>query len=101
MHNILAPEGYIGLNLNVISVVKETYEQLEMAKENGCVCVEMETREATESINQARRRYPNLNISFGFIGYVSDAPLSGDTIEKEIDSDKGETDAAKIIIDII
>ncbi|MFH0798153.1 MAG: hypothetical protein V1906_01950 [Candidatus Woesearchaeota archaeon] len=101
MHNILSSEKSGGLNLNVVSVVRETYEQLEKARDSGCVCVEMETRESAEAINQARRRYPNMSINFGFVGYVSDVPLSGDTIEKEMSSDKGETEAAKVIIDNI
>lgn len=93
--------GLSGLNLNVVSVVDETIEQLKLAKQKGCICIEMETRESVEAINQARRRYPQLKINFGFVGYVSDIPLKGDTLEKELDSDKGEQDAVKVILDRI
>ncbi|MBI4453674.1 hypothetical protein HY636_03445 [Candidatus Woesearchaeota archaeon] len=93
--------GLTGLNLNVVSVVDETVEQLELAKQRGCICIEMETRESVEAINQARRRYQQLKINFGFVGYVSDIPLIGDTLEQELDSDKGEQDAVNVILDRI
>ena len=93
--------GLTGLNLNVVSVVDETVEQLELAKEKGCICIEMETRESVEAINQARRRYRQLKINFGFVGYVSDIPLIGDTLEQELESDKGEQDAVRVVFDRI
>lgn len=106
MNNNLAQEKNQGLNLNVATVIDETYELLQKAKEMGCICVEMETRESVESINTAGNRYNNhkgqkLDIDFGFVGYVSDLPLKGDTVADELDSDKGEQDALNEILNNI
>jgi hypothetical protein len=99
MHNVLAPDNGKQLNYNVTTVIDETYEQLEGAKKQGCICVEMETRESVESVNRARRRYDrSLDINFGFVGYVSDLPLQGDTLADEMDSDKGEQEAVHEIL---
>ena len=103
MNNVLAENKKQGLNLNVATVIDETYELLQKAKDLGCVCVELETREAVESINTARNRYnnqngPKMDVNFGFVGYVSDLPLKGDTVADELDSDKGEQDALREII---
>ncbi len=99
MHNVLAEGGAVSFNLNVNSVLGETREQLELARNLGCASVEMETREAVESINRARRRYrDHLSIRFGFVGYVSDCPLKGDTLAEEMDSDKGEQEAVGRIL---
>src|SRR3989338_1481084 len=82
IHNVLVREGdTTGWNLNVATTLEETVEQLLLAKELGCSCVEMETRETVEAINRARRRYEGkLNIHFGFVGHVSDVPLRGATL---------------------
>lgn len=103
MNNVFADNNVRALNLNVATVIDETYERLREAKKLGCVCVELETRESVESINTARNRYnnqkgPKLDINFGFVGYVSDLPLKGDTVADELDSDKGEQAALKEIL---
>jgi len=100
MHNVLlsSPDRHRGLNLNVTSVIHETVEQLEQAREWGCISIDMETRESVESVNRARRRYEKLDINFGFMGYISDLPLKGDTLADELDSDKGEQAAVAEIV---
>jgi len=102
VHNILS-EGKknTGHNLNVQNVLDETVEQLVRAKEQGCVCIDMELSESTKAINLARIRYEGLKINFGVVGYVSDLPLQGDTLADELDSDKGEQEAAETIIEKI
>ncbi len=98
-HNVLARDGdNFGLNLNVRSVIGETRELLELAQERGCISVDMEMREAVESVNKARRRYDHLSLQFGFAGYVSDMPLQGDTLAEELKSDKGEQEAVRRIL---
>jgi hypothetical protein len=100
MHNILASGQNI--SLNVRNVVNETTENLQKAEEAGCSCVEMEAWESIESINRARRRYADtLSINFGFAGHLSDLPLKGDTLADELESDKGEQDAVRTIVDKI
>ena len=101
MNNVFAvPQDIEWLNLNVSNVIDETREDLLKAKEFGCVCVEMETRESVESVNRARRRYHgSLDINFGFVGYVSDLPLKNDTLADELDSDNGEQEAVSMIIE--
>ncbi len=104
IHNIFNNgSGRDGVCFNPSSVIRETLEQLEQAKSQGCIGVEMEVREAVESINRARRRYQGrLHLRFGFVGYVSDLPLKGDTLAEELDSDRGEQKAVEIILkDII
>lgn len=103
MHNVLAGNGGLeGLNLNVSSVIDQTIEQLQRGFDAGCICVEMETRETVDSVNQGRRRYNGiLAIEFGFAGHVSDLPLLGDTIDKELESDAGEQAALEQIINHI
>ena len=100
MHNVLAENRrHTGLNFNVSSAIDETVEQLQKAREHKCICVEMETKETTISINRARGRYRGqLDINFGFIGHVSDLPLQGDTLADELDSEEGEQAAVKKII---
>ena len=100
MHNVLATsERRYGLNLNVNSIIHETVEQLDAARNGGCMSVDMETRETVEAINRARRRYAGtLDIHFGFVGYVSDLPLQGDTLATELSSDQGERDAVDVIV---
>ncbi len=100
MRNVLAGNGgFEGLNLNVGSVIDQTIEQLQRGADKKCICVEMETRETVDSINQGRRRYSGiLAIEFGFAGHVSDMPLLGDTIDRELESDAGEQAALEQII---
>ena len=101
MHNVLA-QGKSELNFNVPTVVDEAVEQLEEARKNGCVCVEMESRESAEAVNDARRWFHRfLDINFGFVGYVSDLPLKGDTLADEHSLDEGEQAALKKIIEFI
>lgn len=91
---------YSGGNLNVRSVMGETREQLLAAKDAKCTMVEMESSEAVAAIEIAQRRYHrHLEINFGFVGHVSDHPLHGDNLAKELDSDLGEQRAVKRIID--
>lgn len=92
MHNILAPSSAISnVIVNVPTVIGETRGQLEQARDNGAIAVEMETREAVEAINRARRRYQGkLQIQFGFAGYISDLPLQSDTLALELNSNEGE-----------
>ncbi len=100
IHNVLArARNNFGLNLNVRSVIGETKELLESARGHGCMCVDMEIREAVESVNKARRRYDHLKLRFGFAGYVSDMPLKGDTLAEELKSDRGEQDAVRVIVE--
>lgn len=102
MHNALAQRNStVGINLNVNSVMGETREILELAKKQGCISVDMEIREAVESVNKARRRYQHLDLRFGFAGYVSDLPLQGDTLAEELTSDQGEQEAVKLIVEHI
>ena len=103
IHNVLVREGdTTGWNLNVATTIEETVEQLLLAKELGCSCVEMETRETVEAINRARRRYEGkLNIQFGFVGHVSDVPLRGDTLATELSSHEGEERAVARIVDYL
>lgn len=100
MHNVLAGgQRFEGLNFNVNVVIGQTVEQLQLAADEDCICVEMETRETVDAVNQGRRRYSGtLGLEFGFVGYVSDKPLQGDTIDKELDSDKGEQAAVEKIV---
>ena len=91
--------GQGDLTFNVNTVLKETMESLERARELGCSCVEMETRQCAAQIEAARELYADtLDIYFGFVGFVSDLPLQGDTLAHEMDSNKGEQAAiAKIV----
>lgn len=100
MHNVLATDQkFQGLNLNVSAVINQTKEQLERGADYNCICVEMETRETVDAVNQGRRRYAEiLGIEFGFAGYVSDMPLLGDTLDRELDSNRGEQAALREII---
>jgi hypothetical protein len=96
---LIDSDHYRGINFNPTSVINEDEETLQKAKEKGFVCIEMETREAVDAVNKANRRYHDkVEGKFGFLGYVSDVPLIGDTIEKELDSDKGEQAAVTEII---
>jgi hypothetical protein len=119
MHNILADELLndherkqgtpSGLNLNInTSILDETVESLSLAVEKGAICTDMELLEMVGSINKAGTRYlasasptdmPGLNIRFGFVGYISDLPLAGDTRAKELDDDSGEREAVRAISD--
>ncbi len=101
MHNILAdPHGHRGWNLNVMSVLDETKILLKKAKTLGCICTEMETFEVVSAMNVARTRYrEHLKVEFGFVGYISDNPLRGDTLDVELDSDAGERKAVKRILE--
>jgi hypothetical protein len=103
MHNTLAlDQTNQGLNFSVTGVIDETVEQLLKAREQKCMCVEMETRESVTSVNRARDRYTDhLDVRFGFVGHVSDLPLQGDTLADELDSDKGERDAVSKIIEAV
>lgn len=129
MYNILSKEYYgqpkddkklansklsdrlAGLTLNVnSSILDETIEMLSLAVEKGAICTDMELMEMTNSINRARTRYPvssrqnstpGLDISFGFVGIVSDLPLKGDTRAKELEDDSGERDAVSVILEKI
>lgn len=87
--------------LNVPTVIDETVEDLVHARELGAVCAEMETRESIIAIDLARSRYHNLKVNFGFIGYVSDVPLSGVTLADEPDCSKGEIRAAEYVAERI
>lgn len=110
-YNIVQPERiYMRGNLfSANSVINQTSEPLIQAANNwGCTCVEMEVREIVESINKSRRRYfVTLNIDFGFVGHVSDVPLyvrddgTRDTLAEELDSDKGEQEAVRLIVEEI
>jgi hypothetical protein len=119
MHNILADELLndherkqgtpSGLNLNInTSILDETIESLSLAVEKGAICTDMELMEMVGSINKARTRYlasasptdmPGLDIRFGFVGYISDLPLEGDTRAEELEDDLGERKAVRIISD--
>lgn len=121
MHNILADEkvsdsergqGHpTGLNLNVnSSILDETVEMLSLALEKGAICTDMELLEMVGAINRARTRYknssfqkgaPGLDIRFGFVGYVSDLPLEGDTRAEELEDDIGEKAAVRHILNKI
>jgi hypothetical protein len=102
VNNIAALRRRGELILNVQSVLDETEEQLRIAKSVGCLAVEMETRDMIDAIDQAHRRhYPNITINFSFAGHVSDIPLRGDTLEEELDSDKGEQEALSAILSAI
>jgi hypothetical protein len=108
MHNILAEGRPSGLNLNVnSSILDETLETLSLAADKGAICTDMELMEMVGSINKARTRYlvssspkvmPGLEIRFGFVGYVSDLPLKGDTRAEELADDSGEKAAVSAII---
>lgn len=103
IHNVLASgHKFEGFNLNVNAVINQTVEQLRRGAESGCMCVEMETRETVDAINQGRRRYAGtLEFEFGFVGHVSDTPLNpskGGTVEEELSSDEGEQAALEQII---
>lgn len=101
MHNVLS-QGKSELNFNVPTIVDESIEQLEEARKNGCVCVEMESRESAEAVNDARRWFHRfLGINFGFVGYVSDLPLKDDTLADEHNLDEGEQAALGKIIEFI
>ncbi len=120
--NIHAKPETAVINLNVGSVIDETYEGLEMARRIIVPNAELAFRDGhTESygdvlggsvdleidsmvgaIKAARRKYGNnLDIQFGFVGHVSDVPLNGDTLDVELADDRGERQAAKTIIDYI
>jgi hypothetical protein len=104
IHNVLAsmPGVRVGYNYNVYNVIEEAVDELLLANKNGCICVEMETSGAFKSMDGANGRYcETLNIPGGFVGNVSDRPLHGDTIEKELDSDKGEQRAVQVIVDYL
>ena len=103
LSNELAKDGCTKGNIYSSStVINETQTELENALEHGCSCVEMEARETVEAINSGRRRYNGkLDVHFGFVGYVSDLPLQGDTLAEEMDSDKGEQDAVRMIVEKI
>lgn len=100
VHNVLAKgRKFEGLNLNISAVVNQTVEQLRRAIDSKCICVEMETRETVDAVNQGKRRYAGtLGIEFGFVGHVSDVPLKDDTIDRELDSVRGEQAALKVIM---
>jgi len=103
LNNILANNGNLSsFNFNVLSVLDETYEQLEDARLYGCDCVEMELSELSSAINRARKRYFNsMNIRMGVIFHVSDVPLEGDNLAEELKDDEGEQKALSEIIENI
>jgi hypothetical protein len=88
----------LGTNLNSLSVAKQERAALRTARDLGCSMVEMEVLETILAIKRARYRYADsLSVGFGGVFYVSDRPLEGDTLEKELDSDKGAVKALEII----
>ncbi|MFT4304407.1 MAG: hypothetical protein ACMXYG_07610 [Candidatus Woesearchaeota archaeon] len=98
------------INLNVVSVIDETYELLESAKSRDYQgtpvgSIDMEVRSSIEAVRQAKHKYWDiqdpLNINYGFIGHVSDVPLIGDKIDEELDSDIGEKKAVRRIVEYI
>jgi hypothetical protein len=96
------------VNLNTTSVIKQTIEQLEKARVEGCSIVEMEMKRSYNAIDEALDYEEFINVNFGFVGHVSDKPLhignggKRDTLAEELDSDLGERRAlAKIIESII
>ncbi|MBR9703449.1 hypothetical protein GOV10_05390 [Candidatus Woesearchaeota archaeon] len=101
--NCFSNENHESLNLNVRSVVDETTEHLLNAREQGASTVDMELFEMTMAINQARERYydggEKFFIEFGALGYVSDKPLHGDTLAKELGDDTGEQAAISEILE--
>ncbi|MBR9691783.1 hypothetical protein GOV06_03265 [Candidatus Woesearchaeota archaeon] len=100
--NVLAQGENQGLNFNPVSIVNEEYETLEEAKNKGSICVEKELKKSVSAISEANENYAGHVIGrFGFVGYVSDLPLKGDNLATELDSDKGEQDAVKKIIENI
>lgn len=104
------PSNKVGLSFNPISVINETVETFEMARDKlHCRIAEKEVRETVEAINKANRRYAGkVFCTFGFVGYVSDRPLfvdpitgERDTLADELDSDEGERAAVSKIISSI
>ncbi|MCX6707722.1 MAG: hypothetical protein NT001_06310 [Candidatus Woesearchaeota archaeon] len=88
----------LGTNLNSLSVAKQERADLRAARDLGCSMVEMEVLETILAIKRARYRYADsLDVDFGGVFYVSDRPLEGDTLEKELDSDQGAMKALDII----
>ena len=78
---------YEGLNLNVGSVLDETVEQLERARDLGCISVDMELLNLFLSTELASIDYDGiLDISTGAIFYDSDNPLKIDPITGERDT---------------
>lgn len=97
---LIDKDGVDGINLNVKTVIGQDIKTLEYAKLAGCVCVEMECKESLDAINNTREWYDhNLDIKFGFVGYVSDRPLKGDTLADELEGDEGEQAAVKKALD--
>ncbi|MFC1723244.1 hypothetical protein ACFL0V_03835, partial [Nanoarchaeota archaeon] len=101
--------GERGLIYNVHSVLDETREELEYAKLQGCVCVEMEELYIVLSVIANASNYPNLNINNNFLGFGSDEPLpaeesesnEGKTLADEPDCSEGKMEAARIVVEDI
>jgi len=106
LHNLLFKKSFVtrnriysnGPTLNVVSVMTENRAVLKRAKENNALCVDMEIRETVDAINKAQRNYlNNLSLGFGFVGYVSDLPLLGDTLADEMTTQEPEYKCVRII----
>jgi hypothetical protein len=105
INNMLAPTDRDIYSLHVDSVINETIEELEEARKNNVVGVEMELLHFMLAIIEAEATYSDyLNINVGFVYHVSDLPLKvrdngqRDTLADELDSDKGERETVKMIL---
>jgi hypothetical protein len=105
--NILAGKGKNGINLNVQSVINETVEMCETAKQMGGVSIDLEllwfllAQLNAKGSYQSKANGNNLEINLGYIGHVSDMPLQGITIEQELKDDKGAKKAFNVIAEHI
>ncbi|MFH1511382.1 MAG: hypothetical protein ABIF10_06840 [Candidatus Woesearchaeota archaeon] len=71
-------------NYNTRLVLDQTTEEMKKAVENGASVVEMEEYYALRAIADFKMRFPHKNINYIGLGYISDAPLSQDTLAHEL-----------------
>ena len=69
-------------------VLEQTLEDLEAAKET-CSCTEMEFYHACRAVEKVSKETGIHQPMLHFIGYVSDVPLQGDTLAKELTDYRG------------
>ena len=96
-YNMLAPPGHRSLHLDVNSVINETEEELELAKNAGCKTVDMEAFKEITAVNKENAKRHMLKINLGIENHHSDVPFDGKTIELEPDCSSGETECVRSI----
>lgn len=91
-------DAIFGTNLAVNSVAKQRRDVLRRARSvYKCLTVEMELKDMLPVV-ETTENMPFLDVSLGFIGWVSDRPLvPADNLAVELESEEGARKALKIL----